>query len=225
MTAPAKRVVRSDLWIDAAFDERLRREPGVSLAVFPARGDPAAAWDLLAGGARLPRRRRPRTNCRASGSCTRTCSPAAPTCCACRPAAPATTRWTWPRAPPPASPWSTRPAATRPRWPSTRWRMMLGAVAPHGGERPPHAARNRLHARGRDGPRDPRQDAGPGGHRAHRHAGCGPGQRLRHGGDRDRSAADRRGDRAPRRACRAAAGPAGASRLRLAALPARCRAR
>jgi len=44
-----KRVVRSDLWIDAAFDARLGREPGVSLGVFPSRGDAARAWDMLAG--------------------------------------------------------------------------------------------------------------------------------------------------------------------------------
>lgn len=46
--ADNKRVVRTDLWIDAAFDARLKNEPGVSLAVFPARGNAAAAWDLLA---------------------------------------------------------------------------------------------------------------------------------------------------------------------------------
>jgi D-3-phosphoglycerate dehydrogenase len=44
-----KRVVRSDLWIDPAFDARLAREPDVSLAVFPARGDSAAAWGMLSG--------------------------------------------------------------------------------------------------------------------------------------------------------------------------------
>lgn len=42
-----KRVVRTDLWIADAFDERLRREPGVSLRVFPVRGNAAAAWDVL----------------------------------------------------------------------------------------------------------------------------------------------------------------------------------
>lgn len=47
--ANEKRVVRSDLWIDGAFDARLAREPGVSLAVFPVRGNAAAAWDTLAG--------------------------------------------------------------------------------------------------------------------------------------------------------------------------------
>ncbi|HET8745320.1 MAG TPA: hydroxyacid dehydrogenase [Ramlibacter sp.] len=47
MTAAALRVVRSDLWIDAAFDERLQREPGISLSVFRVRGPSAAAWDLL----------------------------------------------------------------------------------------------------------------------------------------------------------------------------------
>lgn len=45
--AAGKRVVRTDLWIDGAFDARMKREPGVSLAVFPARGNAAAAWDLL----------------------------------------------------------------------------------------------------------------------------------------------------------------------------------
>src|SRR5690349_10874214 len=47
MAVTDKRVVRSDVWIDAAFDARLKREPGVSLGVFPTRGNPAAAWDLL----------------------------------------------------------------------------------------------------------------------------------------------------------------------------------
>ena len=47
MATMQKRVVRSDLWIDDAFDARLSRESGVSLAVFPARGNPGAAWDLL----------------------------------------------------------------------------------------------------------------------------------------------------------------------------------
>lgn len=46
--AAEKRVVRSDLWIDAAFDARLALEQEVSLRVFPSRGDAAAAWDLLA---------------------------------------------------------------------------------------------------------------------------------------------------------------------------------
>jgi D-3-phosphoglycerate dehydrogenase / 2-oxoglutarate reductase len=47
--AKTLRVVRSDLWISPAFDEGLAGKPGVSLAVFPARSNPAAAWDLLAG--------------------------------------------------------------------------------------------------------------------------------------------------------------------------------
>lgn len=41
------RVVRSDLWIDAAFDERLAREPGVMVGVFPVSGDAMAACELL----------------------------------------------------------------------------------------------------------------------------------------------------------------------------------
>lgn len=46
--AGARRVVRSDLWIAPAFDERLAQEPGLSLGVFAVRGAPAAARDLLA---------------------------------------------------------------------------------------------------------------------------------------------------------------------------------
>ncbi|WP_041675365.1 hydroxyacid dehydrogenase [Ramlibacter tataouinensis] len=49
MTTSPRRVVRSDLWIDAAFDQRLAREPGVSVGIFPVRGHPAAAWDVLSG--------------------------------------------------------------------------------------------------------------------------------------------------------------------------------
>lgn len=42
------RVVRSDLWINPAFDQGLAGKPGLSLAIFPARSNAAAAWDLLA---------------------------------------------------------------------------------------------------------------------------------------------------------------------------------
>jgi D-3-phosphoglycerate dehydrogenase / 2-oxoglutarate reductase len=45
--AAEKRVVRSDLWLNPVFDEQLAREKDVSLAVFPVRGNDAAAWDLL----------------------------------------------------------------------------------------------------------------------------------------------------------------------------------
>jgi D-3-phosphoglycerate dehydrogenase len=41
------RVVRSDLWINPAFDAGLADRPGVSLAVFPARTNAALAWDML----------------------------------------------------------------------------------------------------------------------------------------------------------------------------------
>jgi len=47
MTPNAKRVVRTDLWIDPAFDRRLADGKDLSLAVFPTRGNAAAAWDLL----------------------------------------------------------------------------------------------------------------------------------------------------------------------------------
>ena len=49
MSPLRKQVVRSDLWIDSAFDERLSREADVSLHVFPARGNKSAAWDMLSG--------------------------------------------------------------------------------------------------------------------------------------------------------------------------------
>ena len=42
------RVVRSDLWINPAFDQGLAGKPGLSLAIFPARSHAAVAWDLLA---------------------------------------------------------------------------------------------------------------------------------------------------------------------------------
>jgi len=45
--AQTKRVARTDLWLHPAFDQRLAGEPGVSLAVFPVHGDPAAAWRAL----------------------------------------------------------------------------------------------------------------------------------------------------------------------------------
>jgi D-3-phosphoglycerate dehydrogenase len=47
MKTGGKRVVRSDLWIDGAFDERLAGEADVSRGIFQVRGNPAAAWDLL----------------------------------------------------------------------------------------------------------------------------------------------------------------------------------
>ena len=43
--AGARRVVRSDLWIAPAFDERLAQERDVSLGVFAVRGAEAAARD------------------------------------------------------------------------------------------------------------------------------------------------------------------------------------
>jgi D-3-phosphoglycerate dehydrogenase len=47
MATARKHVVRSDLWIDASFDERLSREPDVAVRVFQVRGSPASAWDVL----------------------------------------------------------------------------------------------------------------------------------------------------------------------------------
>ena len=47
MAAIQKRVVRSDMWIDRAFDQGLAGQPDISLGVFPVEGDPAIAWDML----------------------------------------------------------------------------------------------------------------------------------------------------------------------------------
>lgn len=48
MTSLLKRVVRSDLWINSAFDECLAREQNIALSVFSARGDDAGASKALA---------------------------------------------------------------------------------------------------------------------------------------------------------------------------------
>lgn len=47
MTNLQKRVVRSDLWIAPAFDQRMAGERDIELKIFPARGDDGAAWDML----------------------------------------------------------------------------------------------------------------------------------------------------------------------------------
>ena len=47
MAMADKRVVRTDLWIDPAFDRRIEMESGVSLTVFPVYGVPHAAWAAL----------------------------------------------------------------------------------------------------------------------------------------------------------------------------------
>lgn len=48
MVRGARRVVRSDRWIDACFDERLAREEDIAVDVFPVHGSPAEAWQMLA---------------------------------------------------------------------------------------------------------------------------------------------------------------------------------
>jgi len=48
MTTITKRVVRSDRWIAAAFDERLSQETEISLSIFEVGGKAAAAWEMLA---------------------------------------------------------------------------------------------------------------------------------------------------------------------------------
>lgn len=47
MAGLQKRVVRSDLWIAPAFDQRMASERDIELKIFPARSDSAAAWDML----------------------------------------------------------------------------------------------------------------------------------------------------------------------------------
>ena len=49
MNTADKKVVRSDLWIDPVFDERLATQADISLKVFPVHGQTAAAWDMLSG--------------------------------------------------------------------------------------------------------------------------------------------------------------------------------
>ncbi|MET0937208.1 MAG: hydroxyacid dehydrogenase [Luteibacter sp.] len=47
MTSLPKRVVRSDLWIAPAFDQRMANEQDIDLKIFPAHGNSGAAWDML----------------------------------------------------------------------------------------------------------------------------------------------------------------------------------
>lgn len=47
MTTTTKKVVRTDLWIDAAFDQRLAAERDIALGVFAVRGPAAQAWAAL----------------------------------------------------------------------------------------------------------------------------------------------------------------------------------
>jgi D-3-phosphoglycerate dehydrogenase len=49
MPAHRKKVVRFDLWIDAAFDERLRDEADIELQIGATKGAPENGWALLAG--------------------------------------------------------------------------------------------------------------------------------------------------------------------------------
>ena len=59
-----KRVFRFDIWLDPAFDERMRREPGIELAVCPVSSDGEAlaalarahAYHCSASRDELPRR-------------------------------------------------------------------------------------------------------------------------------------------------------------------------
>lgn len=48
MPAPVMRVVRSDVWIDDAFDARLAEDPGISTRVFAIQGLESDAWEALA---------------------------------------------------------------------------------------------------------------------------------------------------------------------------------
>ena len=47
MHVPELKVVRSDLWIDPAFDQQFRGRRGVAVREFAVRGPEQAAWDLL----------------------------------------------------------------------------------------------------------------------------------------------------------------------------------
>jgi D-3-phosphoglycerate dehydrogenase len=47
VTTKPRKVVRSDVWIDRVFDQRLAREPDIELGVFATRTDADAAWEML----------------------------------------------------------------------------------------------------------------------------------------------------------------------------------
>ncbi len=47
MTAPPFKIVRADLWTDPAFEQFFRGRAGITIDVFPSRGDAAAAWQTL----------------------------------------------------------------------------------------------------------------------------------------------------------------------------------
>ena len=47
MTKQIKNVVRTDLWLDAAFEARLAKEADIRLNMVPSHGDDARGWDLL----------------------------------------------------------------------------------------------------------------------------------------------------------------------------------
>ncbi len=47
MTTMKKQVVRSDLWIDGAFDQRMAQEKDIAVSVFPVRGDTQRALGIL----------------------------------------------------------------------------------------------------------------------------------------------------------------------------------
>ena len=47
MTQFVKRVVRSDLWVDAVFEERLSREPDIAVQMFSVKGEAQLAREKL----------------------------------------------------------------------------------------------------------------------------------------------------------------------------------
>ena len=115
MTAPARHaftVARLDLWIDPVFDAAIQDDAALRVWRPPpgTRARPRA-WRRRGPITSAP----PGMKCRVAGRSRLTCSRPVRDCCACPPAARATTRSMWRPARRQAWPWSTRPAPTRPR--------------------------------------------------------------------------------------------------------------
>ncbi len=201
MATIQKRVVRSDLWIDRAFDEGLAREPDISLQRLPGGGQSGRRLGHAGRRARLSHLcREGRTAAgvvRARGAARALPEPAVRVGrrCGLRHSGRGSLHGGRRGSREPGRRQRGLGRGTHPRAHARR-------LAPDGRGRPPHASRDRLRARRRDGPRDPRQDHGPGRHRPHRHARRGARARIRHGSDRDRPLPVARGNRAARRQAR-----------------------
>jgi D-3-phosphoglycerate dehydrogenase len=179
-------VVRSDLWLNPVFDARLAQEQDISLGVFPVRGNPAAAWDMLAG-AHVYHMSAAKDELPQEYFATERADRALP--------APVV-RVLQRRGLRHGGRGRLHGRRRGGRQPGRRERRLgrgthaglMLAVSRRMIEGDRRMRREiGLRPRGRDGPRDPRPHRGPGRHRPHRHARGAAGARVRHGGDRHRS--------------------------------------